>query len=159
MIINVFCTASQLLWKQGCKLLQDIFKYLIVAQQRVHSTWSGFPVYSFCGFHVWPVKNNIFGCCYWIDVFWWKWSVIAYSMLGIALLSYLSPVGIFVPHRCRLCLPSIWSAVVACDQPVVSTKCQEETQSPYYPKNPPRQGCSSHPHNSGLYPALKYDSS
>lgn len=101
MIINVFCTASQLLWKQGCKLLQDIFKYLIVAQQRVHSTWSGFPVYSFCGFHVWPVKNNIFGCCYWIDVFWWKWSVIAYSMLGIALLSVL-------PQSCwHLCPPSV----------------------------------------------------
>lgn len=61
---------------------------------------------------------------------------------------YLCPIGIFI--ACQGCLrwQCIWSTVVTGHQPVVCTKGQEETQCRYRPKNPPSQGCSSHPHDS-----------
>lgn len=76
---------------------------------------------------------------------------------NITSISYLGPISIFVPSKHRLCWPCIRSTVVTRYQPVVCTKRQEEAQSPCYPKNPPSQGCSSHPHNASLNLALMYE--
>lgn len=67
-------------------------------------------------------------------------------------LSYLSPIGIFLP--CQYCLrrPCIRSTVVTGHQPVVCSKGYEKTQSPHCPKYTPDQGCSSHLHSSDPKP-------
>lgn len=67
--------------------------------------------------------------------------------------SYLRPVGIFVSRRGCFCWPCVRSTVVTGHQPVVWSKCQEETLSPHCPKYPPCQGRRSDPHGSGWKPA------
>lgn len=74
----------------------------------------------------------------------WIWTIMCTRVCQ----SYLCPIGIF--FACQGCLrwQCIWSTVVTGHQPVVCTKGQEETQCRYRPKNPPSQGCNSHPHDS-----------
>ena len=127
------------------------------------------PYWSFCGSHMrfFRDKNNVrlFLCICWFgghrqaltdsSRFAFTHCICAGEhghLCAYMYLSYLSPIGIFLP--CQYCLrrPCIRSTVVTGHQPVVCSKGYEKTQSPHCPKYTPDQGCSSHLHNSDPKP-------